>query len=649
MKEQHYDVIVVGGGHAGIEAALAAANMGASTLLLTMYLDTIGWMSCNPSIGGPAKGHLVREIDALGGAMGKLIDQTFIQVRMLNYTKGPAVHALRAQADKKQYAWLAQRTLENTPNLHVKQGTAEGLLVQGDAVRGVVNQYGMHFLAPTVVLTTGTFLGGRLITGDSIIPGGRAGEGAALRLSTSLRELGVRLSRLKTGTPPRIDARTIDFSKTEIQGGSDEPLFFSFAHTERDDYQALTPHWLKEPPHPVYPRSRQTEWRPQIPCYLVHTQPQTHDLIRANLDRAPLFSGVIDSVGPRYCPSIEDKIVRFAHKESHQFFLEPEGWHTTEVYLQGANTSLPEDVQWDLVRSIPALRNAELMRIGYAIEYDYAPPDQLHSWLETKNIGGLFHAGQINGTTGYEEAAAQGLMAGINAALKVQGKSPFTLSRDQAYIGVLIDDLVTMEHTEPYRQMTSRAEYRLLLRQDNADLRLSPLGYQVGLLPQDRYEAVEAKQQAIRQELDRLQTVNISSRNGTAETLARFGLPPVKNGVNARQFLRRPEVEYEVIQALTPAPEPLPPAVIEQVSIETKYEGYILKQKQQIERVQRLEHKAIPRNFDYDAVTGLRNEARQKLNQFRPATVGQAGRIAGVNPADVSILLIHLEKQSAAT
>jgi tRNA uridine 5-carboxymethylaminomethyl modification enzyme len=646
MKEQNYDVIVVGGGHAGIEAALASAKMGAKTLLMSMYLDTIGWMSCNPSIGGPAKGHLVREIDALGGAMGKLIDQTFIQVRMLNYTKGPAVHALRAQADKKQYAWFAQRTLENTPNLHVKQGTAEGLLVKDDAVQGIVNQYGMRFLAKAVVLTTGTFLGGRLITGDSIIPGGRAGEGAALHLSTSLRDLGLQVGRLKTGTPPRIDARTIDFSKTDIQSGSETPLFFSFDHAENDNPENFTPHWLKEPPHPVYPVDKQTDWRPQIPCYMVHTVSQTHDLIRANLDRAPLFSGVIDSVGPRYCPSIEDKIVRFAHKESHQFFLEPEGWHTTEVYLQGANTSLPEDVQWDLVRSIPALRNAELMRIGYAIEYDYVPPDQLHAWLETKKISGLFHAGQVNGTTGYEEAGAQGLMAGINAALKVQGKSPFTLNRDQAYIGVLIDDLVTMEHTEPYRQMTSRAEYRLLLRQDNADLRLSPLGYQVGLLSAARHNAVKAKQQAIRQELDRLQAINISSRNGTGETLAHFGLPPVKNGVNALQFLRRPEVDYNVIEALAPAPNPLPAAVIEQVSIETKYEGYIAKQNQQVERVQRLENKSIPLNFDYDVITGLRNEARQKLNHFRPATVGQAGRIAGVNPADISILLIHLEKRS---
>ncbi len=645
MIEEKYDVIVVGGGHSGVEAAVAAANMGAQTLLITMSLDTAGWMSCNPSIGGSAKGHLVREIDALGGVMGKLIDQTFIQIRMLNHSKGPAVHALRAQADKRRYAWTVQRTLEDTPNLHVKQAMVEGLLIKGQTIQGVQTQFGGKYLSRAVVLTTGTFLGGRLITGENITEGGRAGEKAAIRLSTSLTELGFTLGRLKTGTPPRVDARSIDFSRSEVQYGSQTPLYFSFEHVDNPPQQ---PSWLGDAPHPMYPIEQQSEWRPQMPCYLIHTTEETHEVIRSNLHRAPMFTGVIEGVGPRYCPSIEDKIVRFDHKPSHQLFLEPEGWQTTEVYVQGANTSLPEDAQLAMMRSIPALRNAQIMRPGYAVEYDYVPPDQLNAWLETKHIEGLFNAGQINGTTGYEEAGAQGLMAGINAALKVQGRPPLTLGREQAYIGVLIDDLVTQEHSEPYRQMTSRAEYRLLLRQDNADLRLTHIGYEAGLVSRQRHDAVEAKRQAVQAELERLKKTNISSANGTAKVLADFGLAPIENGVNALQYLRRPEVGYEVIEALTPPDEPLPEQVTEQVSIETKYEGYIAKQHQQVERMQRLETKPIPASFNYESIAGLRNEARAKLSHFRPATVGQAGRIAGVNPADISVLLVHLEKKSSA-
>ncbi len=642
-----YDVIVIGAGHAGCEAALAAARMGSRTLLLTMNLDNVALMPCNPSIGGPAKGHLVREIDALGGEMARNIDQTFIQIRMHNTGKGPAVQALRAQADRKLYGLHMKHTLERQQNLDLKQALVEELVKgkdeEGSSLPGLLvrTNTGQAYHGKCAVLTTGTSLAGRVIIGDTSYPAGRAGEFPALGLSQSLRDLGFTLGRLKTGTPPRVDARTIDFSQTILQPGSQTPLHFSYANTE--PAQRHFP-----PPNPIYPLPPPTPWRPQLPCYLVYTNPRTHQTIRDNLDRAPLFTGLIQGIGPRHCPSIEDKVVRFADKECHGLFLEPEGWETNEVYVQGGNTSLPEDVQLAMLRTIPALERAEMTRVGYAIEYDFVPPSQVTASLESKLVPGLFFAGQINGTSGYEEAAGQGLIAGINAALKVKGRPPLILRRDQAYMGVMIDDLVTRELTEPYRLLTSRAEYRLLLRQDNADLRLTPTGYQLGLIDQARYEAVERKRQATAQELERLAKRYLNRGQKSAELLSELGLPQLSSSTSALEFLRRPQMSYQTLRALGFGSPELDEAAIEQVEIEAKYQGYIEKQRCEVERVRRLEEHPFPQHFGYEAIASLRFEARQKLERFRPATLGQASRIDGVTPADLAILMVHLEKAARA-
>ena len=621
-KAGSYDVIVIGAGHAGCEAGLAAARMGAKTLMLTINLDMVAFMPCNPSVGGPAKGIVVRELDALGGEMGRNIDKTHIQMRMLNTGKGPAVRALRAQADKFAYQHEMKKTMENTPNLSLQQGMVERLIVEEGICTGVITKTGAEYEAKTVVITTGTFLRGEIIIGNLKYSSGPNNQQPSVKLSEHLEELGLELVRFKTGTPPRVHSETIDYSKTEIQPGDETPRAFSFETTK----------FILD----------------QIPCWLTYTSEETHRLIDANLHRSAMYSGMIKGTGPRYCPSIEDKVVRFHDKPRHQIFLEPEGRHTQEVYVQGLSTSLPEDVQREILRTIPGLENVEMMRTGYAIEYDAIVPTQLWPTLETKNIKSLYTAGQINGTSGYEEAAGQGLMAGINAACRALGKQEVILDRSEAYIGVLIDDLVTKGTNEPYRLLTSRAEYRLLLRHDNADLRLTEIGYKIGLIPEERYARFQTKKEQIEREKDRLAGLIIKPRAEVQELIRNAGGSELKDGIRASDLLRRTEMTYEHIRNISPSEDFIPAEVAEQVEIQIKYEGYIEKSIQQVERMKKMENKKIPVDIDYDAITGLASEARQKLKQVRPLSVGQASRISGVNPADVSILLVYLEQGKIA-
>lgn len=625
-NKDEYDVVIVGAGHAGCEAALACARMGFQTLMFTVSVDSIALMPCNPNIGGSSKGHLVKEVDALGGEMGKVIDRTFIQSKMLNSSKGPAVHSLRAQADKANYSKTMRKVLEDQENLEIKQMEVTEILAEDGAdekkiITGVRTYSGATYRCRAVVLCTGTYLKARCIYGDVSMQTGPNGLQPANYLTDSLKELGIEMYRFKTGTPARIDKRSIDFSKMEEQKGDERIVPFSFT-TDPEDIQI-----------------------DQVSCWLTYTNEKTHEIIRENLDRSPLFSGMIEGTGPRYCPSIEDKVVKFADKNRHQVFIEPEGLDTNEMYVGGMSSSLPEDVQYAMYRSVPGLEHAKIVRNAYAIEYDCIDARQLKSTLEFKNVEGLFSGGQFNGSSGYEEAAAQGLVAGINAARKLQGKEGIIIDRSEGYIGVLIDDLVTKESHEPYRMMTSRAEYRLLLRQDNADLRLTKTGYEVGLIEEERYQNLLKKEEQIQKEIERVESVHVGTTKEVQELLESCGSTPLVSGASLADLIRRPELSYEILASVDKMRPELKYDVAEQVNINIKYEGYIKRQKKQVEQFKKLEKKRIPADINYEEVQSLRLEAKQKLSQIRPASIGQASRISGVSPADISVLLVYLESR----
>lgn len=619
--KESYDIVVVGAGHAGCEAALAAARLGLETIMFTVSVDSIALMPCNPNVGGSSKGHLVREIDALGGEMGKNIDKAFIQSKMLNRSKGPAVHSLRAQADKQEYTKQMRFTLENTDHLTIRQAEVAELMTKNQQITGVKTVSGAEYYCKAVVLCTGTYLKARCIYGDVSNYTGPNGLQAANHLTDSLKALGIEMVRFKTGTPARVDKRSIDFSKMEEQFGDEKIVPFSFS---------------------TDPASIQKE---QVSCWLTYTNEKTHEIIRKNLNRSPLFSGSIEGTGPRYCPSIEDKVVKFADKSRHQVFVEPEGLYTNEMYLGGMSSSLPEDVQYAMYRTVPGLENVKIVRNAYAIEYDCINPRQLKSTLEFKQIQGLFAGGQFNGSSGYEEAAAQGLLAGLNAALSVKGQEQIVLDRSQAYIGVLIDDLVTKENHEPYRMMTSRAEYRLLLRQDNADLRLSKIGYEAGLVSEAVYQRVCWKEEQIQKEIERLESTNVGANTKVQDFLQKYGSSLLKSGTTLAELLKRPELDYEKLEEIDDKRKQLPEDIREQVNINLKYEGYIKRQMQQVKQFKKLEGKKLMQDFDYVQIQGLRKEAAQKLNLYQPASIGQASRISGVSPADISVLLVYIEQR----